>query len=34
MEAQIAAGAHGWVAALVDAFPRETVAIFRHAKAG
>jgi len=27
-------GAHGWVAGLVDAFPRETVAIFRHAKAG
>ena len=27
-------GAHGWVAGLVDAFPRETVAIFQHAKAG
>ncbi|MFN8302190.1 MAG: dihydrodipicolinate synthase family protein [Saprospiraceae bacterium] len=27
-------GAHGWVAGLVDAFPRETVAIFRLAKAG
>jgi len=27
-------GAHGWVAGLVDAFPAETVAIFRHAKAG
>ena len=27
-------GAHGWVAGLVDAFPRETVAIYRHAKAG
>lgn len=27
-------GAHGWVAGLVDAFPRETVAIFRHAQAG
>ncbi len=26
-------GAHGWVAGLVDAFPRETVAIYRHAKA-
>ncbi|MFN0213516.1 MAG: dihydrodipicolinate synthase family protein [Saprospiraceae bacterium] len=27
-------GAHGWVAGLVDAFPRETMAIFNHAKAG
>ncbi len=27
-------GAHGWVAGLVDAFPRETVAIFRLAQAG
>lgn len=27
-------GAHGWVAGLVDAFPAETVAIFRYAKAG
>ncbi|WP_454801510.1 dihydrodipicolinate synthase family protein [Mucilaginibacter phyllosphaerae] len=27
-------GAHGWVAGLVDAFPRETVSIFRLAKAG
>ncbi len=27
-------GAHGWVAGLVDAFPRETMAIFRLAKAG
>lgn len=27
-------GAHGWVAGLVDAFPQETVAIFRLAKAG
>lgn len=27
-------GAHGWVAGLVCAFPRETVAIFRLAKAG
>ena len=27
-------GADGWVAGLVDAFPRETVAIFRLAKAG
>lgn len=27
-------GAHGWVAGLVDAFPRETVAIFKLAKAG
>jgi 1-pyrroline-4-hydroxy-2-carboxylate deaminase len=27
-------GAHGWVAGLVDAFPRETVAIFQLAKAG
>lgn len=26
-------GAHGWVAGLVDAFPRETVAIYRLAKA-
>ncbi|PSL44871.1 4-hydroxy-tetrahydrodipicolinate synthase [Chitinophaga niastensis] len=27
-------GANGWVAGLVDAFPRETVAIYRLAKAG
>ena len=27
-------GADGWVAGLVDAFPAETVAIFRLAKAG
>ncbi len=27
-------GAHGWVAGLVDAFPHETVAIYRHIKAG
>lgn len=27
-------GAHGWVAGLVDAFPRETVAIYNLAKAG
>lgn len=27
-------GAHGWVAGLVDAFPRETVAIFKLVKAG
>jgi len=27
-------GAHGWVAGLVDAFPRETVAIYNFAKAG
>jgi len=27
-------GAHGWVAGLVDAFPQETVAIFRLVKAG
>ncbi|MBL7783905.1 MAG: dihydrodipicolinate synthase family protein [Saprospiraceae bacterium] len=27
-------GADGWVAGLVDAFPNETVAIYRHAKAG
>jgi 4-hydroxy-tetrahydrodipicolinate synthase len=27
-------GAHGWVAGLVDAFPRETVAIFNLAKQG
>ena len=27
-------GCHGWVAGLVDAFPAETVAIFRLAKAG
>jgi 4-hydroxy-tetrahydrodipicolinate synthase len=30
----LAAGAHGWVAGLVDAFPKETVAIFRLVKAG
>ena len=27
-------GANGWVAGLVDAFPRETVAIYRHVQAG
>ncbi|MBL7796512.1 MAG: dihydrodipicolinate synthase family protein [Saprospiraceae bacterium] len=27
-------GAHGWVAGLVDAFPRETVAVYNLAKAG
>jgi 4-hydroxy-tetrahydrodipicolinate synthase len=27
-------GAHGWVAGLVDAFPRETVAIYKLVKAG
>jgi 4-hydroxy-tetrahydrodipicolinate synthase len=27
-------GAHGWVAGLVDAFPRETVAIYRLARGG
>ncbi len=27
-------GADGWVAGLVDAFPRETVAIYRLVKAG
>lgn len=27
-------GAHGWVAGLVNAFPAETVAIYRYAKAG
>jgi 4-hydroxy-tetrahydrodipicolinate synthase len=27
-------GAHGWVAGLVDAFPRETVAIYRLVQAG
>ena len=27
-------GAHGWVAGLVDAFPAETVAIYRLVKAG
>ncbi|MBS1666892.1 MAG: dihydrodipicolinate synthase family protein [Bacteroidetes bacterium] len=30
----LAAGADGWVAGLVDAFPRETVAIYRLVKAG
>ena len=30
----LAAGAHGWVAGLVDAFPKETVAIFRLIKGG
>ncbi len=30
----LCAGAHGWVAGLVDAFPKETVAIFRLVKAG
>ncbi|HVM88451.1 MAG TPA: dihydrodipicolinate synthase family protein [Puia sp.] len=30
----LAAGADGWVAGLVDAFPKETVAIFRLIKAG
>jgi 4-hydroxy-tetrahydrodipicolinate synthase len=33
MEALIMGG-HGWVAGLVDAFPRETVAIYRLVKAG
>tara|TARA_B100000767_G_scaffold235464_1_gene228757 strand:- start:29973 stop:30890 length:918 start_codon:yes stop_codon:yes gene_type:complete len=27
-------GAHGWIAGLVDAFPRETVAVFAYTKAG
>jgi 4-hydroxy-tetrahydrodipicolinate synthase len=27
-------GAHGWVAGLVDAFPKETMAIYQLAKAG
>jgi 4-hydroxy-tetrahydrodipicolinate synthase len=31
---EILMGADGWVAGLVDAFPRETVAIYRLAKAG
>ncbi len=31
---ELALGADGWVAGLVDAFPAETVAIFRLAKAG
>jgi 1-pyrroline-4-hydroxy-2-carboxylate deaminase len=31
---EIQMGANGWVAGLVDAFPRETVAIYRLAKAG
>lgn len=30
----LALGAHGWVAGLVDAFPAETVAIYRLVKAG
>ncbi|MBT9333255.1 dihydrodipicolinate synthase family protein [Paracidobacterium acidisoli] len=30
----IAAGARGWVAGLVNAFPRESVALFEHAAAG
>ena len=31
---ELAMGAHGWVAGLVDAFPAETVAVYRLAKAG
>jgi 4-hydroxy-tetrahydrodipicolinate synthase len=31
---ELCLGADGWVAGLVDAFPRETVAIFRLVKAG
>lgn len=31
---ELVLGAHGWVAGLVDAFPRETVAIYRLVKAG
>lgn len=31
---ELCLGAHGWVAGLVDAFPRETVAIYRLVKAG
>lgn len=31
---ELVLGAHGWVAGLVDAFPRETVAVYRLAKAG
>jgi 1-pyrroline-4-hydroxy-2-carboxylate deaminase len=31
---ELALGADGWVAGLVDAFPRETVAVFRLMKAG
>ncbi len=31
---ELAMGAHGWVAGLVDAFPRETVVIYRLVKAG
>ncbi len=31
---ELVMGAHGWVAGLVDAFPRETVAIYRLVKAG
>jgi 4-hydroxy-tetrahydrodipicolinate synthase len=30
----IAAGATGWIAGLVNAFPRESVALFEHARAG
>lgn len=30
----LVAGAHGWIAGLVDAFPKETVAIFRLVKSG
>lgn len=30
----VAAGATGWVAGLVNAFPRESVALFEHARAG
>jgi 4-hydroxy-tetrahydrodipicolinate synthase len=31
---ELALGADGWVAGLVDAFPKETVAIYRYMKAG
>ncbi len=31
---ELVIGADGWVAGLVDAFPRETVAIYRLVKAG
>ena len=31
---ELCLGAHGWVAGLVDAFPRETVAIYKLVKAG
>jgi 4-hydroxy-tetrahydrodipicolinate synthase len=30
----VAAGASGWVAGLVNAFPRESVALYEHARAG